>query len=411
MLRQAVRCDVAVIGGGLLGLSTALSLAERGASVALFESQQPGFGASGRNTGVVAPALKGTLTLEQVSKRLGPEPARRLFDLVVHSGAGLFALVDRLGLACAAEPSGLLQPAPTQASLAAVERQVRELEPFGAGPVLLDAAQMAQRTGITGYRGALLLPGGGQINPLAYTRGLATAAAAAGAALYCARVTGLTRQGSSWRLATADGADVTADSVVATTNALNGGLIPTVERSLIPVRVYQVATQPLGEAVRRRLLVGRQPLVDLRNHPFALRWSPDHRLVTGGGGLHHDGGAVERMGRFFLRRLRAMVPDLPALAPDYAWTGIIAGTGDFLPRVWDLGHGLLAPIGCNGRGVALTTALGHAVATYLLERRPERLAVPLSAPKPWRLHQPMRLASSVWLAQARLKDWRNDHMP
>ena len=408
-LRGSIVVDVAIVGAGLLGLSTALTLAERGARVALLETHQPGFGASGRNTGVVAPALKGALERREVVRLVGPDDADRLLALVARSGRTLFDLVARLGLDCSAEQTGLLQPAPTEATLGVIERQARDLEPFGAAPVLLDAHETRARTGIDGYRGALLLPSGGQINPLAYAGGLAEAAVSAGAALYQAHVTSVERRGAGWRLA-AGGGTVDADTVVATTNALNAGLIPAVARSLVPVRVYQAATQPLGAEVAERLLPQRQPSVDLRHHPFAVRWSPDGRLVTGGGGLYHGARTTERMGRFFLHRLRRMAPDLPPLRCDYAWTGMIAGTGDFLPRVWEVGQGLFAPVGCNGRGIALTTALGQALGRYLLDRRDELLPVRPTSPRPWRLHAPMRAAPALWLAQARLKDWRDDRV-
>ncbi len=192
------------------------------------------------------------------------------------------------------------------------------------------------------------------------------------------------------------------------TNALVGALMHPVRRSLITIKSYQVATQPLGLEVRERLLPRRQPLVDLRNQPFALRWSPDDRLVTGGGALFTGRYAMARISRFLLRRLDRLVPDLPPLRADYAWHGMIAGTGDFLPRFWRLGDGLFAPIGCNGGGVALTTALGGCIGRYLTTRDAGTMPLPISAPRPWKLHGLMRLSPAVCLAQARLKDWRND---
>jgi glycine/D-amino acid oxidase-like deaminating enzyme len=149
-------------------------------------------------------------------------------------------------------------------------------------------------------------------------------------------------------------------------------------------------------------------LVDLRNHPFALRWSPDNRLVTGGAALFDGGDSVARMARFLLKRLNRLVPGLPGLRVEHAWRGAIAGTGDFMPRVWDLGHGLFAPIGCNGRGIALSTALGSCMAQYLLTGDPHTLPVPVTAPRPWRVPVLKGIAPSAWLMQARLKDWHND---
>ena len=85
-LRGERRCDVAVVGGGFLGLSTALHLAEAGASVVVVEAETAGFGASGRNTGFVVPALKSTLGPADVEAAIGPAHAERLVDLVGGSG-------------------------------------------------------------------------------------------------------------------------------------------------------------------------------------------------------------------------------------------------------------------------------------------------------------------------------------
>ncbi len=402
------RADVAIVGGGLLGLAVALSLAEAGSSVMLLESHEIGYGASGRNTGFVVPALKGSIGPDDAARLVGAEKAERLLRLVGGAGTTVFELIRRLGIACAAEQTGCLQPGLDGAAVTQIERQVRSSAALGIELKALDAAQTFARTGIPGYRGSMLLPSGGQLNPLAYVRGLAAAAVAAGARICLGQVTRLERHGTAWRLGTSSGDTITADTVVLATNALIGRLSPPVARSLLPVQAYQVATQPLDRDVRDRILVGRQPAADLRHHPFALRWSPDHRLVTGGGGIQHAGDAVSRMGRFFLRRLNALVPGLPVLHAAYAWSGMIAGTGDFLPRFWELGRGLYAPIGCNGRGIALSTALGAEIGAYLLHRQEALLAVPVTSPTPWRLHGLMRFAPSLWLAQARLRDWRND---
>ncbi len=289
-----------------------------------------------------------------------------------------------------------------------IETQVRRYASVGVELGAADAAQVRAITGFAGYRGALILPSGGQINPLAYAQGLADAAVAAGARLYHGRVCSIDSVAGGWRLRTAVGADIRAAAVVSATNAMIGNLLPEVSRAIIPMRSYQIATQPLNDEVRRAILPSRQPLVDMRNHPFALRWSPDNRLITTGAALYDGGDAVARMARFLVRRLQRLVPGLPDLRVEHAWRGVIAGTGDFMPRIWDVGNGLLAPIGCNGRGVALTTALGGSIARYLLTQDSRVLPVPVTSPRPWMFHVVKRFAPAAWLAQARLRDFRDD---
>jgi glycine/D-amino acid oxidase-like deaminating enzyme len=320
----------------------------------------------------------------------------------------VFGLIKRLGLTCAAEQTGCVQATVNDAGLAVIETQVKRYASVGVELRAADAAQVRAITGFAGYRGALILPSGGQINPQAYAHGLAAAAVAAGASLYQGRVCSIDSVAGGWCLRTAEGADISATTIVSATNAMIGNLLPSVARAIIPMHSYQIATQPLDDEVRHTILPSRQPLVDMRNHPFALRWSPDNRLVTGGAALFDGGNAVARMAGFLLRRLHRLVPGLPELRVEHAWRGVIAGTGDFMPRVWNLGDGLLAPIGCNGRGVALTTALGGRIARYLLTQDARVLPVPVTSPRPWMFNAVKRFAPSAWLAQARLRDFRDD---
>ena len=358
------RCDVAVVGGGFLGLSTALHLAEAGASVVVVEAETAGFGASGRNTGFVVPALKSTLGPADVEAAIGPAHAERLVDLVGGSGRHLFDLVRRHAIACDAEETGWMQPAHTADVARILEARVGEWHARGRTDVcLLDGRQTEARLGIAGYPAALMIPTGGQLNPLAYARGLARAAIAAGAAVHAAsRVTAMAPAAGGWRLRTLGGS-VRAERVLLATNALVGELAPAVRDAVIPVRVHQVATQPLGAEACAAILPGRQPASDTRRHTFAVRWSPDGRLVTGGlviGGP----GAARRAARKFVRRLAAFFPDNGPFDAAHVWSGVIAVLPSSLPAFFSLAPGLDAAIGCNGRGVALTTALGHVLAGH-----------------------------------------------
>lgn len=429
-LQGTETCDVAVVGAGFLGLSLALHLAEQGARVVLLEADEVGFGASGRNTGFVVPRLKGSLGQEAVTRLIGADYAQRLLRLVGEAGDGVFDLVKRLGIACDAEQNGFLAPAPSDAMLRSVEKQVREGNALGQPLVALDAAQTRAQLGFGAYRGALLVPSGGQINPLAYVRGLARAAQAAGVTLRQGRVTqieadrlqAVSAPGSGgWRLAVAVGeggdrrpddsrprtAFVRAARVVLTTNALVGQLRGDVARSLFPFAGFQIASQVMPEAIRATLLPQHQPMADMRNSPFALRWSRDGRLVGGGASIFPTAGALPRMAEYFAGKFNEAVPGLPAIRAEFQWRGVIAGTGDFLPRLWQSAPGLYAPIGCNGRGVALTTALGRVFAAYLNDGDARALPVPLQAPKPFPMHALARFGPSLWLAQARWRDARS----
>jgi glycine/D-amino acid oxidase-like deaminating enzyme len=407
-LLGAARADVAIVGAGILGLSMALHLAVAGARVVVIEAGQPGGGASGRNTGFVVPSLTAGHGPASVARLLGAEAGDRLARLVGGSAEAVFATIRRFGIACDAEQTGWLQPAHTPDRMRLLEARVREWRALDQPVELLDRAETARLTGSRRYFGALLDRSGGQIDPLAYARGLAAAAVARGAVLHGdSPARGHARDGAGWRVDTPRG-HIVASTVCFTTNALAGALLPSVHRALIAVTPYQVATQPLDAATLARILPERHPVSDLHRHSFAYRLSADNRLVTGGIAVRNDAAATARMAAYFLRRLRRYLPDLPPLRADHAWRGLIATTRDFLPALWEIEPGVFAPIGCNGRGVAMTTALGRALAGHLVDPVAHPSPLPLTTPRARALHALSHLAPSAWLAWNRWHDGRDD---
>lgn len=395
--------DVAIVGGGYLGLSTALHLAERGARVVVAEAHEPGFGASGRNTGFVVPSFVASLGPNEVEAALGGARAARLCRLVGGAGERVFELVHKHRIACDAAQAGWLQPAHSRARIDFLARRQSDWARHGKRLTLLDREETHRLTGAPSWHGALLDPSGGHVNPLGYARGLARAALASGVTIRGgARVTKLDRGGRGWILTTPSGR-IAADRAVLATNALTGDLVPEFTRSVVPLVVHQIATRPLDPVNRRRLLPGNESLSDTRRDIFAVRWTPDGRLVTGGAAAL-AAGAPGRLRRSLVARLKRLLPIAGPLEADFAWSGVIAVTRDRLPRVFELDRGLFAAVGCNGRGLALSTALGGVLAEFLAGADPGALPVPIARPAPIRGHLAARHLPSVLLPWARLRD-------
>lgn len=394
---------VLVIGGGLLGLSTALHLAEQSQNVMLIEAAEAGFGASGRNSGFVVPSLRTGLGPEDVNALVG-EAGERLMRLVGDSGNIVFGLAKRLAIDCSAETTGWLQPAHTPAMLDVLKQRRRDWSGLGRRVDILGAAETKEKIGGGDYPGALFDPSGGQINPLAYARGLAQAAAAAGADIRAgSKVLKIDTTGPRPAAVTAGGR-VTAERILLATNALVEGLNTAVASSIVPVRVFQIATQRFHGETLKHVMPTRTPVADTRRHTFAVRWSPDDRLITGGLVLPGP-GRLARAERVFLRRLRRFFPDVGPFSSDYVWTGVIAATLDSMPRFMRVGKGLDAVIGCNGRGVALTTSLGREIAgLYSGSIKEKDFPLPIAAPRPIAGHMLVRHGPSIWLPWSDLRD-------
>lgn len=362
-LDREARADVAVVGAGFTGLSAALHLAEGGATVAVLEGAEIGFGASGRNVGLVNAGL--WVMPDALPGALGEIYGTRLLDLLGAAPGVVFDLVERHGIACEAERRGTLHCAVGREGVAELAERARQWRARGAPVRLLDAAETARKVGTPAYAGALLDERAGTIQPLAYARGLAAAAIAAGAGLYTSSpVVAVQDEGASWCLRTPRGA-VRAGSVVVATDAYTTGVWPAVRAEQVQLPYFNLATAPLGDDLRRSILPERQGAWDTREILSSFRLDRHGRLVFGSvGALRGPGRSIHReWGR---RALAKLFPRLRGVAFEHEWYGQIGMTRDNLPRLHRLGRGVVCFSGYNGRGIAPGTVFGRCLARLLL---------------------------------------------
>jgi glycine/D-amino acid oxidase-like deaminating enzyme len=369
--------DLAVVGGGFTGLSTALHAAQDGMDVLVLEAQGVGHGGSGRNVGLVNAGL--WLPPDQVAARLGPVHGAALVRMLGEAPSAVFDLIERHQIRCEATRSGTIHAAHSPAGLAELSRRTDGWIAMGAPVTLLSAEQTRALTGGGAFHGGLLDRRAGTLNPMGYARGLARAAAAAGARIAVgAPVTGLTRSGDRWTLTTPRGR-VRARMVVLAVNAYADALWPGLRRAFTPIDYLQIATAPLG-ARAEPILRDVPGLWDTGAVMVSLRKDAFGRLILGAMG--RDMGALTR--RFAARRLARMFPDLGPVRFEQSWHGRIAMTPDHLPRILRLDAGLYAPIGYNGRGIAPGTAFGRAMAALARDGREDATPVPVTPLRPVR---------------------------
>lgn len=400
-LQGAAEAELLVIGGGFAGLSTALHAAEAGVSVVLVEAERVAFGATGRNAGFVVPNFA-KVDPDDVRAALG-EAGARLVAMAAGSGDLVFDLISRHGIDAEAHQVGWIQPSHSDAALTKAQARVRQWSALGRPVELLDAAGVTALTGVAGWRGGWIDRSGGVLNPVGYARGMAAAAARAGVRLHEGTpVTGLQRQGADWRATTPGGA-ITARRVVLATNAYGGALWPGLARSFFPLRVFQVATRPLPPSVRARLLPGGQSVSDTRRNLFTFRFDAQNRLISGG--MHIlSPGAEARVPQAIHRRIARFLdlPDLPPL--EFAWSGMASVMPDYLPRLVELGPGLVAGFACNGRGIALSTAMGRELSDWALGKDLAALAIPVRSAPEIPFHGLTRLAPNALLPLSMIRD-------
>ncbi|MEI9413323.1 NAD(P)/FAD-dependent oxidoreductase [Mesorhizobium sp. Cs1321R2N1] len=407
-LQGRLDVDLAIVGGGFSGLSTALHAAEKGISVAVLEAEIIAWGATGRNAGFVVPNFA-RMDPDNILAHLGPERGERLIDFAAGSADLVFGLIRRHGIDCDAVQNGWIQPAHSSGALQKAKSRADQWARRGRPAVTLDRQAVEALTGVRGYVGGWMDHSGGVLNPVAYARGLADAAENAGARIFeQTRVTSVDRVTNGWALETPSGS-VRAAKVLIATNAYGGSLSPLLRRTYFPLKVFQIATAPLPLEIRTRLLPGGQGVGDTRRNLFTFRFDADNRLISGG--MHILGtGADTRVPQAIWRRLASQLdlPDLPPLA--YSWSGMAAVEPDFLPHLLDLGPGLIAGRACNGRGIAMTTAMGKVLADWAAGTDARDLPLPFAPPAPIPFHALLRHAPNMLLGWSMLRD-RIDETP
>ena len=364
--------DVAIIGGGYTGLSTARYLARRGLSSIVIEASRIGWGGSGRNGGVVSGKFRPSFS--DIAARYGLETARRMHDLGVEAIEHVGELAEDYGITAANyRPTGSLRCAHNAVSLEGLKKEVEWLR--GAlgdhACSILSPEEMAAETGSRDFVGGMLNTHGGVIHPLNFAFGLAAGLKKAGIAIVEASpVTGLKRHGDRILVRTGSGSVSARQAVIATdsysdiTPATAG-----VRKSIIPFRSAMIATEPLTGKPGARLLSQGRSYTETRR---MMRWfrKAGHRLLYGGRGAFGKADSESAFAALHKAMLRQF-PELENTAVTHRWSGLVAMTMDSIPHLGRLDDRIVYAVGYNGTGVALASNIGRYVAAEIAGEKPD----------------------------------------
>lgn len=367
--------DVAIVGGGFTGLSTALHCAQKGLSAHVLEAKSIGYGGSGRNVGLVNAGvwLPPAKVISQMGEQVGGTFLQRFGD----APQAVFDLIETHQIRCEVTKTGTIHAAHSPAGMRNLQERHAQWQALGAPVDLLDRDTVARKTGSTAFHGGLLDRRAGTINPMGYVRGLARAAKAAGAEISTGvRVTGLARDNGQWRVTTDQG-DMLARNVVLGTNAYSDDLWPGLNKVFTTIHFLQCATAPLGPEADH-ILPDRQGVWDTAPIMMSARRDAAGRLIVGSMGKVFGTADTGLTRRWAARQVRRYFPELGDVTFEEAWHGQIAMTPDHLPRIHNLAEGLWTPIGYSGRGITTGTVFGQAMAGLLTGMDPSELPLPLT---------------------------------
>ena len=401
-LEETVKSDVAVIGAGVAGLSTALHLAERGVSVTVLEAEEVGSGATGKSGGLLAPDLI-RHTPAQIEQLIGAEQGARLLRMVGTSASQCFELIRKHDLPCDAEQNGFWTPAHDAVTAVALEQRAREWRERGYPVDYVGSGETVDALGTTRYCGAIRFADGGTLNPLALCRSLAGAARRLGANIFVnSPVRHLSRNGAAWCVETAHGR-VEAGRIVLAANGGNAGLHPKLRRTVLPLDVVEYASAPLSEDQQSAILRSRISFTDKQGYIFTARYDAAGRLICA-----FPDFAIRRSEPALVaeaaNRLRRYFPVLKGIPIEYLWQGRAWINPDLLPKIYQLGDGALAIQACNGRGLTTNTVLGKEMAAALHQDDLGLLSVPPETPSPIRGYQVARHIPSLMMLSAFIRN-------
>lgn len=394
--------DVAVVGAGYAGLSSALHLAQANVDVTVLEANEVGWGASGRSGGQVIPGIK--YDPEEMYQLFGESAGKRAADTFGSTAQRVFDVIDRFDIECEAKHQGWLQPAHSKAAERAALDRCRQWRELHADVEALSEAEVADLLGSSAYYAGWIDRRGGSVQPLSYTRGLADAAMSMGARVAGqSRVSQIERDGTGWTLFTKGGGKISARRVLLCTNGYSDALWPGLRKTVIAANSFQIATDPLPQAKLDQILKGGIVASDTRRLLAYWRRDDTGRLILGGRGTFDEPDSKNDFGH--LERMVARIyPGLAHRPIEYRWGGRIAITQDFLPHVHRPEKGLHILIGCQGRGIALQTSMGQWMAQYLVTGEREMLPVPITPVRRIPLHGLRRFYVAATLAYYKARD-------
>jgi len=378
-LSGSTKVDVAVVGGGFCGLSTAyyLKRAEPSLRVAALEDRVVGYGASGRNAGFAMTLMGFSLSI--TAMRFGKEKAKQAHDFAHRAVDHIGQMVDAHSIDCDYEKPGLLTVALNAAQAKRLQEEIELAERLGIeGLKWLDAHMMQAEVHSPTYLGARWEEQCALINPAKYVRGLKRVALEQGVEVYERTPVEAAHLRHTPHLDTPQGL-VEAEKVVFATNAFSGRFRQ-LQNKQFPVFTYIILSEPLSEEQMGRIGWGaRQGIEDGRNMIHYYRLTADNRILFGGSdALVHFGGALDRDSspRTFRRLERDFRQTFPALSDvriEQRWGGPVSVPLDFFPAMGYLGKEKRAAyaLGCVGHGVAMMNMAGQIMRDLVLERDTE----------------------------------------
>lgn len=356
--------DVLVIGSGYTGLNAALVTARAGRSTVVLDAADAGFGCSTRNGGQISTSVKPSLA--RLTAQFGADRARAIRGEGETALRWIADLVRSEGIDCDFRHSGRFHAAHTPADYETLVRDAERMQrEEGIDSFAVPRAEQRHELGSDAYFGGIVFSRHCALHPAKYHRGLLTRVLGAGASVvpHCAAHR-IERTGGGFRVHTAKGV-VEAGQVVVATNGYTGPLTPWLQRRVIPIGSYIIATEELPESLVDELFPTDRIASDTCKVLYYYRASPDRRRILFGGRVSARETDTAQSGPLLQRNMERIFPQLKGRAITHSWSGIVAYSFDELAHT-GVHDGVHYALGYCGSGVSMASYLGMRTGQKLL---------------------------------------------
>ncbi|MEM7045093.1 MAG: FAD-binding oxidoreductase [Pseudomonadota bacterium] len=381
--------DVVVIGSGYTGLCTGIQTARDGRATVILEAGDPGQGCSTRNGAHISASIKPSL--EVLTKRYGAERARAIRAEGKRSLGWIEDFIRTEEIDCDFRRSGRFLGAHSPRMYEEIARSA-EKEQRDEGTASYAVVRSEQRTEIGSdfYHGGIVSPYVATLHPGKFHRGLLQRAVQAGARIqpHCA-ARSLRHDGDYIEIETAKGI-IRARDVVIATNGYTDHLVPWLQRRVIPIGSYVIATESLPSDLMETLFPTKRLVADTRRVVFYYGPSPDRQRIIFGGRVSSGECDPAASGPLLHAEMTKIFPELNEVAISHSWMGFVAYSFDELAHT-GTHDGIHYALGYCGSGVGMASYLGTRMGQRVLGQSEGRTAFddlpfpsrPFYTGKPW----------------------------
>ena len=375
-----VSCDVCVVGGGFLGLHTALNLQERGLKVVLLEAQRIGFGASGRNGGHVIPEFGGSQS--SFEKHLDLESAKKIWQISHGAADSLRERIAKYKIDCDYQ-SGHIEAAMTPKHAAALKDWQAHIEKnYNYKNQWISQEDIPQYVGSKRYIAGVLDKNGGHLHPLKLALGLAKALKNGGGEIYeHSPASAWILDAGAVRVSTRNGTVICKNLVLGCNVGMESVQTSAAQRlakRILPVGTWVIATEPLSAEMANEVLPSNAAIVDMRFILDYFRLSADKRMVFGGGCSYTGKESPHNVKDIMRNKMLKVFPQLESAKIDFGWGGLIDISMNRMP---DFGYAeiqndksgyagsekVLYAQGFSGSGVVATNAAAGVLSEAIMD--------------------------------------------